>query len=49
MKRGELSSLDKIMTYFAETPEIGIMEFSKEDIVRHPLIIKIEEIFEANS
>lgn len=49
MKRGELSSLDKIMTYFAETPEIGIMEFTKEDIVRHPLIIKIEEIFEANS
>ena len=26
--------------------EVGIMEFGREDIVRNPLIIKIEEIFE---
>jgi hypothetical protein len=29
--------------------EIGIMEFHREDIVRNPLIIKIEETFEKNS
>jgi phosphate starvation-inducible PhoH-like protein len=49
IKRNEISSLDKVMTYFKNVEEIGITEFRKEDIVRNPLIIKIEEIFDSNS
>jgi len=49
MKKGEVSSLDKVVLWFEGIDEIGITGFKKEDIVRHPLIIKIEEVFEANS
>ena len=49
MKKGEVSSLDKVVKWFEDVEEIGITGFKKEDIVRHPLIIKIEEVFEANS
>jgi phosphate starvation-inducible PhoH-like protein len=45
----EVSSLEKVVQYFNDVDEIGIMEFHREDIVRNPLIIKIEEIFENNS
>lgn len=48
MKAGSVSSLEKVIQYFTPMEEVGVMEFSKEDIVRNPLIIKIEEIFEAN-
>ena len=44
-----ISSLEKIVEYFQEVREIGIMEFQRDDIVRHPLIIKIEDIFESHS
>jgi phosphate starvation-inducible PhoH-like protein len=45
----EVSSLERVVNYFNNVDEIGIMEFHREDIVRNPLIIKIEEIFENNS
>ena len=40
------SSLSKIVRMFADKEEIGVMEFGREDIVRNPLIIKIEEVFD---
>jgi phosphate starvation-inducible PhoH-like protein len=46
IRKNEVSSLDKVMRYFKDVSEIGVMEFHREDIVRHPLIIKIEEIFD---
>jgi phosphate starvation-inducible PhoH-like protein len=49
IKKNEVSSLDKVVQFFQGVEEIGIMEFQREDIVRNPLIIKIEEIFEKNS
>lgn len=42
----DVSSLSKIVRMFGEEEEIGVMEFEREDIVRNPLIIKIEEIFD---
>ena len=48
IKKSSLSSLDKIVNFFKDTAEIGILEFCREDIVRNPLIIKIEEIFDQN-
>jgi phosphate starvation-inducible PhoH-like protein len=49
IKKSEISSLDKVIQFFNNVEEIGVMEFLREDIVRHPLIIKIEDIFESNS
>lgn len=40
------SSLDKICRMFADVDEIGITQFEREDIVRNPLIIKIDDIFD---
>jgi len=40
------SSLDKICRLFSEVDEIGITHFEREDIVRNPLIIKIDDIFD---
>jgi phosphate starvation-inducible PhoH-like protein len=48
MKKNETSSLEKVMHYFKDLEEIGIVEFLREDIVRNPLIIKIETIFDEN-
>ena len=49
MKKNETSSLDKVIHYFQDVEEIGVVEFLREDIVRNPLIIKIETIFDQNS
>ena len=49
IKKADASSLEKVISFFTDMEEIGIMEFTKEDIVRNPLIIKIEETFEKNS
>lgn len=46
LKKPSLSSLDTVMKMFAERHEFGIMRFTKEDIVRHPLIIVIEDEFD---
>ena len=48
INKRESSSLSKIVHLFAEQEEIGVMEFERSDIVRNPLIIKIEEIFDEN-
>lgn len=49
IRKNEISSLEKVVHFFNDIEEIGIMEFHREDIVRNPLIIKIEEVFERNS
>ena len=48
INKRESSSLSKIVQLFADQEEIGVMEFERSDIVRNPLIIKIEEIFDEN-
>lgn len=42
------SSLSEIVRMFSNQSEIGVMQFERQDIVRNPLIIKMEEIFDAN-
>jgi phosphate starvation-inducible PhoH-like protein len=49
IKKSEVSSLEKVVDWFKDTKGIGVTSFKKEDIVRHPLIIEIEEVFDANS
>ena len=39
------SSLPLIMSKFSEIPEFGCLQFSDDDIVRNPLIKKIEKVF----
>ena len=46
LNKGQKSALEILMKYFVEIEEIGIATLSNEDIVRHPIIKKIEEIFE---
>jgi phosphate starvation-inducible PhoH-like protein len=46
VNKGQKSALEILMEYFAEIEEIGIAKLSVEDIVRHPIIKKIEEVFE---
>ena len=45
LKNKKNSSLKLIMEKFSEVEEFGCMTFSDEDIVRNPLIKKIEKIF----
>jgi phosphate starvation-inducible PhoH-like protein len=40
------SSLARIVRMFADVSDIGVVEFERADIVRNPLIIKIDEIFD---
>lgn len=42
------SSLSEIVRMFANQSEIAVMQFERQDIVRNPIIIKIEEIFDEN-
>lgn len=46
VNKGQKSALEILMEHFIEIEEIGIVKLSKEDIVRHPIIIKLEEVFE---
>lgn len=46
VNKREKSALEILMKYFVEIPEIGMVELGKDDIVRHPIIKKIEEIFD---
>jgi phosphate starvation-inducible PhoH-like protein len=48
LAKKESSSLARIVKMFANVNDIGVVEFGREDIVRNPLIIKIEEIFDAD-
>jgi phosphate starvation-inducible PhoH-like protein len=40
------SALEILMEHFVEIEGIGISQLTREDIVRHPIIKKIEEVFE---
>jgi phosphate starvation-inducible protein PhoH len=46
VNKREKSALEILMQYFVEIPEIGMVALGKDDIVRHPIIKKIEEIFD---
>lgn len=46
VNKGQKSALEILIEYFAEIEEIGIAQLTKEDIVRHPIIKKLEEVFE---
>jgi phosphate starvation-inducible PhoH-like protein len=47
LKNKRNSSLSVIMERFSKLPEFGCMNFTDEDIVRNPLIKKIEEVFKS--
>lgn len=49
LKNKRNSSLSMIMQKFSELEEFGCISFSDEDIVRNPLIKKIEEVFKSLS
>ena len=40
------SALSFLLTHFKNVDRIGIVEFNKSDIIRHPLVKVIEEIFD---
>jgi len=46
VNKREKSALEILKEHFTEIDEIGIVELGKEDIVRHPIIKKIEDIFD---
>jgi phosphate starvation-inducible protein PhoH and related proteins len=46
VNKGQKSALEILMEHFVEIEEIGIAKLSNDDIVRHPIIKKIEEVFE---
>jgi phosphate starvation-inducible PhoH-like protein len=46
LKDKKLSSLEIVMRLFEGKPPFGIMHFNREDIVRNPIIIDIEDEFE---
>jgi phosphate starvation-inducible protein PhoH and related proteins len=46
VNKSQKSALEILIEYFAEIEEIGIAQLSVDDIVRHPIIKKIEKVFE---
>lgn len=46
VNKGQKSALEILIEHFIDIEEIGVAQLSKEDIVRHPIIIKLEEVFE---
>jgi phosphate starvation-inducible PhoH-like protein len=46
VNKREKSALEILIEHFTNIPEIGIVRLGKDDIVRHPIIKKIEEIFD---
>jgi phosphate starvation-inducible PhoH-like protein len=47
MKNPKLSSLDLVVKLFKDKPNIGTMNFVHSDIVRDPIVMLIEETFDA--
>lgn len=45
MKYKKDSALEFLINNFKNTSDIGLIEFNNSEIIRHPLIIKIEEVF----
>jgi phosphate starvation-inducible PhoH-like protein len=46
VNKNQKSTLEILMEYFVEIEEIGISQLSIDDVVRHPIIKKIEAVFE---
>ncbi len=46
VNKREKSALEILIEHFTKIEEIGIVHLGKEDIVRHPIIQKIEEVFD---
>lgn len=46
VNKKEKSALEILIEHFSGIEEIGIVELGKEDIVRHPIIKKLEDIFD---
>lgn len=46
VNKKEKSALEILIEHFSAIEEIGIVQLGKEDIVRHPIIKKLEEIFD---
>jgi phosphate starvation-inducible PhoH-like protein len=46
VNKREKSALEILIEHFTKIEEIGIVHLGKEDIVRHPVIQKIEEVFD---
>jgi phosphate starvation-inducible PhoH-like protein len=46
VNKREKSALEILIDHFAGIDEIGVVELGKDDIVRHPIIKKLEEVFE---
>lgn len=46
VNKREKSALEILMEHFNNISEIGMVQLGREDIVRHPIIKKLEEIFD---
>ena len=46
VNKGQKSALEILIEHFVEIEEIGIATLTRDDIVRHPIIKKLEEVFE---
>lgn len=46
VNKREKSALEILMAHFNDIEEIGLVQLGKDDIVRHPIIKKLEDIFE---
>jgi phosphate starvation-inducible PhoH-like protein len=46
VNKNQKSALEILIEYFAKIEEIGISQMTIDDVVRHPIIKKIEKIFE---
>jgi len=45
---GDVSGLNHCVKVLAGVPHIGVVELEKEDIVRHPLVVRIVKAYEAD-
>lgn len=46
VNKREKSALEILIEHFTSIDEVGIVQLGKEDIIRHPIIKKLEEIFD---
>jgi phosphate starvation-inducible PhoH-like protein len=46
VNKREKSALEILMEHFTQINDIGMVQLGREDIVRHPIIKKLEEIFD---
>jgi phosphate starvation-inducible PhoH-like protein len=46
VNKREKSALEILIQHFTDIEEIGVVQLGKQDIVRHPIIKKLEEVFD---